>query len=286
MSSIAFLLMNGLISGLIVALIALGLSLIFGVMGIVNMAHGDFYMLGAVGAFYVVTAMGCSFWCALLIAPLLIALMAAPIERFLLRPYEGHPSLTMIATIGISFILQTTSLALYGGVPKQISNPWPVNFNILGISYPGYRILIALISILVLSSVWIFLYRTKYGILVRASMQDKDTANALGINVNSVLISTFALGAALAALGGVLASPIYQVSYLMGNDVVLLCFIVVIIGGLGSLEGTLVTALGISALEGILAHFLNPTNAKAAIFIFMVIVLLVKPRGLLGDPDR
>jgi branched-chain amino acid transport system permease protein len=278
--------MNGLISGLIIALIALGLSLIFGVMGIVNMAHGDFYMFGAVGAFYAVTAMGGSFWLTLLIVPLLIAIMSAPIERFILRPYEGNPSLTMIATVGISFMLQTTSLALYGGIPKQISNPWPVNFDILGISYPGYRILVALISILVLSLIWFFLYKTSYGILIRASMQDKDTANALGINVNSVLILTFALGAALAALGGVLASPIYQVSYLMGNDVILLCFIVVIIGGLGSLEGTLLAALGISALEGVLAHFLNPTNAKAAIFILMVIVLLLKPQGLLGDPDR
>jgi branched-chain amino acid transport system permease protein len=283
--SITFLLMNGLIWGLIIALIALGLSLIFGVMGIVNMAHGDLYMIGAVVAFYVVSLLG-NFWLALLVAPLLMAVIAAPMERFVLRPYEGNPSLTMIATVGISFIVQTTALAVYGGIPKKISNPWPVSFHILGVSYPGYRFLIALISILILTGLWLFLYRTNYGILVRASMQDRDMANAMGINVNRILITTFVLGAALAAAGGVLAAPIYQVSYLMGNDVILLCFIVVIIGGLGSLEGTLVAALGICALEGMLANFLSPTRARAAIFVVMVIVLMLRPQGLFGARER
>jgi len=285
LSSITFLLMNGLIWGLIVALIALGLSLIFGVMGIVNMAHGDLYMIGAVVTFYVVSLLG-NFWLALLVAPLLMALIAAPMERFVLRPYEGNPSLTMIATVGISFIVQTAALAIYGGIPQKIPNPWPVNFNLLGVSYPGYRFLIALISILILAGIWLFLYRTNYGILIRASMQDREMANAMGINVNRILVTTFVLGAALAVVGGVLAAPIYQVSYLMGNDVILLCFIVVIIGGLGSLEGTLVAALGICAVEGVLAHFLSPTRARAAIFVVMVVVLMLRPQGLFGEKER
>jgi branched-chain amino acid transport system permease protein len=285
LSSIAFLLINGLIWGLIIALIALGLSLIFGVMGIVNMAHGDLYMIGAVVAYTVVSVAG-SFWLGLLIAPLIMAVIAAPLERFVLRPYEGNPSSTMIATVGISFMIQTAALALYGGIPKKITDPWPFCFNLLGVSYPGYRLLVALIAIAILTAIWLLLYRTSYGILIRAAMQERDMANAMGINVNRVLMATFVLGSVLAVVGGVLAAPIYQVFYLMGNDVILLSFIVVIIGGLGSLEGTLVAALGICALEGVMTHFLTPTRARAGIFAVMVIVLLLRPQGLFGTRER
>jgi len=189
----------------------------------------------------------------------------------------------MIATVGISFVIQQVALAAYGGIPKKISNPWPVSFNLLGVDYPGYRLLVAAISILILIGLWFFLYRTSYGVLVRASMQDREMANAMGIDVNRVLITTFVMGSVLAAVGGVLAAPINQVFYLMGNEVILLSFIVVIIGGLGSLTGTLIAALSLCSLEGVLAAFLSPTQARAAIFIIMVIVLMRRPRGLFTD---
>ena len=230
-STLLFLLINGLIWGLIVSLIALGLSLIFGVMGIVNMAHGDIYMAGAVLAFYAVGYFG-NFWISLLVVPFIIILVSAPLERYVLRPYEGYHSSSMIATVGISFIIQQVALATYGGIPKKIMNPWPVSFNLLGVDYPGYRLLVAGISILILVGLWLFLYRTPHGILVRASMQDREMASAMGIDVNKVLITTFVMGSVLAAVGGVLAAPINQVFYLMGHDVILLSFIVVIIGGL------------------------------------------------------
>jgi branched-chain amino acid transport system permease protein len=276
---VLFLLINGLIWGLIIALMALGLSLIFGVMGIVNMAHGDIYMAGAVLSFYIVTMFG-NFWLSLLLIPLVVILISAPIERFVLRPYEGHHATTMIATVGISFIIQQVALWTFGGIPKKIPNPWPVSFNFLGVDYPGYRFLLAFISILILVGLWIFLYRTPYGILLRASMQDREMANAMGINVNRVLITTFVLGSVFATVGGVLAAPINQVSYLMGNDVILLCFIVVIIGGLGSLKGTFIAALSICALEGVMASVLSPIQARAAIFIVMIMVLIRRPQGL------
>ena len=279
---ILFYLINGLIWGLIIALISLGLSLIFGVMGIVNMAHGDIYMIGAMLSFYFVSLFG-NFWISLLIVPLIVALIAAPTERFILRPFEGHPSVTMIATVGISFILQQVALATFGGIPKKISSPWEVSFDFLGVSYPGYRLLVAAISTLIIIGVWLFLYRTSLGILIRASMQDKEMASAMGINVNKVLIGTFVLGSVLAAIGGVLAAPISQVFYLMGNDVILLCFIVVIVGGLGSLEGTLIAALILSSVEGAMAAFLTPTEARAMIFIIMVAVLMLRPQGLFGS---
>jgi branched-chain amino acid transport system permease protein len=284
-ATVLFLLMNGLIWGLIIALIALGLSLIFGVMGIVNMAHGDLYMAGAVLAFFLIPLFG-SFWLALIVVPLIIALIAAPIERFILRPYEGHHSVTMIATVGISFILQQVALAAYGGIPKKMSAPWEASFSLLGVDYPGYRLLIAAISILILIAIWLFLYRTSFGILIRASIQDQQMAAAMGINTSKVLVSTFVLGSSLAAIGGVLAAPVTQVSYLMGTDVGLLSFIVVIVGGLGSLGGTLIAALALCSLEGVLAAVLTPVQSKAAIFVVMIVVLMLRPRGLFGERER
>ena len=284
LSTVLFLLVNGLIWGLIIALIALGLSLIFGVMGIVNMAHGDIYMIGAVIAITLVPYLG-NFWLGLLIVPLLVAVVAIPVERWVLRPYEGHHSVTMIATTGISFILQQVILATYGGIPKKMVNPWPVTFKLFGVDYEGYRLLIAAISILILMALWVFLYKTNYGILIRASIQDRDMASAMGIDVSRVLIITFVLGSVLAALGGVLAAPVAQVFYLMGNDVVLLAFIVVIIGGLGSLAGTLVAALGLSSLEGVMSSVLTPIQSKAAILVVMIIILMIRPRGLFGERE-
>jgi branched-chain amino acid transport system permease protein len=284
LTTILFLFVNGLIWGLIIALIALGLSLIFGVMGIVNMAHGDIYMVGAVLALSLVPFIG-NFWLALLIVPLIVAIIAIPVERYVLRPYEGHHSVTMIATTGISFILQQVVLATYGGIPMKIMNPWPVSFNLFGVQYEGYRLLIAAISVLILIAVWLFLYRTSYGILIRASIQDRNMASAMGIDVNKVLIATFAIGCILAAVGGVLAAPVTQVFYLMGNDVVLLAFIVVIIGGLGSLGGTLIAALGLTSIEGMMSAFLNPIQSKAAILVVMVVILMLRPRGLFGERE-
>jgi len=281
-STVLFLFINGLIWGLIIALIALGLTLIFGVMGIVNMAHGDIYMAGAVLSFYVVGMFG-NFWLSLILVPVIVILFAAPLERLVLRPYEGYHSTSMIATVGISFIIQQIALGTYGGIPKKISNPWPMSFNFLGVDYPGYRFLVGFISILILAGLWLFLYRTSYGILVRASMQDREMASAMGIDVNKILITTFVLGSVLAAVGGVLAAPIYQVFYLMGHDVILLSFIVVIIGGLGSLKGTLIAALALCSIEGVMASFLSPVQAKAAIFMIMIVLLMRRPRGLFSE---
>jgi branched-chain amino acid transport system permease protein len=285
LATVLFLFINGLVWGLIIALIALGLSLIFGVMGIVNMAHGDIYMVGAVIALALFPYVG-NFWLALLIVPLIIAAIAVPVERFILRPYEGHHSVTMIATTGISFILQQAVLATYGGIPKKMPTPWEFSFNLLGVDYEGYRLLIAAISILILLGVWLFLYKTTFGILIRASIQDRDMASAMGIDVNKVLIATFVIGSVLAAIGGVLAAPVTQVFYLMGNDVVLLAFIVVIIGGLGSLGGTLIAALGLSSLEGVMSAVLTPIQSKAAILVVMIIILMIRPRGLFGESER
>ena len=279
--TVIFLFINGLVWGLVVALIALGLALIFGVMGIVNMAHGDLYMAGAVLAFFLGPLLG-DFWLGLLLVPFAIALIAAPIERYVLRPYEGHPAATMIATVGISFILQQLALAFYGGIPKKMDPPWAASFSLLGVDYPGYRLLVAAVSVAILFGVWLFLYRSSLGILIRASIEDRQMAQAMGINTSRVLVFTFVLGCVLAAVAGVLAAPLTQVSYLMGTDAALLSFIVVIIGGLGSLAGAVVAALAICSMEGVLSAVLTPVQSKAAIFFLMVIILMLRPRGLFG----
>lgn len=278
-STLVFLLVDGFLWGLIIALIALGLSFVFGMMGIVNMAHGDIYMVGAVLSVYVIKWTG-NFWLALLIAPLIIGLICIPTERFVLRSFGGRPAVSMIATVGIAYILQQIVLATYGGIPEMMPNPWPTVINFLGVAYPGYRILIACISVVIIAALWLFLYKTSYGILIRATIQDREMASAIGINDNRILMTTFALGGALAAVGGVLAAPINQVSYLMGNDVILLCFIVVILGGLGSLKGTLIASLSICMLEGSMVIILSPVRARAVIFAVMIVVLIFRPRGL------
>ncbi|MEM3434024.1 MAG: branched-chain amino acid ABC transporter permease [Candidatus Hadarchaeum sp.] len=281
-SDLVFLVINGLIWGLIVALIAIGLTLIFGVMGIVNMAHGDLYMVGAVVSYYVSKFLG-NFWLSLLLGPLLALGLAVPLERVIVRPYAGNPSGSMIATVGLSFIIQQLALAIYGGVPNKIPDPMEASILLFGLSYPTYRIFVAMVSLTILGALWLFLYRTSLGILIRATMQDREMASAMGINTGRILIITFAIGTVLAVLGGVLAAPIRQVFYLMGNDVVLLCFIVVIIGGLGSLRGTFITSLLLCSLEGLLSGFLPPVLARAVTFGLMVVILLWKPRGIYGD---
>lgn len=281
-SDLVFLVINGLIWGLIVALIAIGLTLIFGVMGIVNMAHGDLYMVGAVVSYYVSKFLD-NFWLSLLLGPLLALGLAVPLERIIVRPYAGNPSGSMIATVGLSFIIQQLALAIYGGVPNKIPDPMEASILLFGLSYPTYRIFVAMVSLTILGALWLFLYRTSLGILIRATMQDREMASAMGINTGRILIITFAIGTVLAVLGGVLAAPIRQVFYLMGNDVVLLCFIVVIIGGLGSLKGTFITSLLLCSLEGLLSGFLPPVLARAVTFGLMVVILLWKPRGIYGD---
>jgi len=246
------------------------------------MAHGDIYMAGAVLSFYVLQWFG-NFWLALIIVPVAIGLISIPIERFVLRPFEGRPAVTMIATVGIAFIIQQGVLGIYGGTPNKMPDPWPVYVNLLGVGYPGYRIMIACISVLIITALWLFLYKTSYGILIRATIQDKEMASAIGINDNRILMATFALGGVLAALGGVLAAPINQVFYLMGNDVILLCFIVVIVGGLGSLKGTLIASLTLCTLEAGMTMVLKPIEARVAIFIVMILVLVFRPKGLFSE---
>jgi branched-chain amino acid transport system permease protein len=278
-NTLLFLLTDGLVWGLIVALCALGLTLIFGIMGIINMAHGEVYMLGAMLAVSFSGWTG-SFWTAFIAAPLVVGVLALPVERWVMRPFEGKPLVTMVGTIGLSFIIQQVALIVFGGTPRIVAYPISGSVDLFGVVYPAYRLFAAGLGLALILGLWILLYRTEIGILLRATMEQPEMADALGINTSLIRVGTFGLGAFLAAAGGVLAAPIRQVFFLMGGDVVLFSFMVVIVGGLGSLKGALIAALLMASLEGLLSAAVDPVQARALIMLLMALILVVRPRGL------
>ena len=275
--SVAFL--NAVVWGMIMALIALGLNMIFGLLHIINMAHGALYMLGAVVAWYLIELTG-SFWIALAVAPLCVGVIGIVMEKSLLRRIEDKPITTIICTFGIMLAVQQLVLMIFGGSPRRITSPVTYRFPIFDLQYPLMRIVIALISVGMMMGLWIFLRKTKYGLWMRAVVQDREMAVGLGIPVNKVYMWTFVLGSALAAFSGVLAAPIVSVEFMMGREVLIMAFIIVIVGGMGNLEGSVIAAIMISLIQGIGALFVPPSIATVFALAFMIIVLLIRPQGL------
>ncbi len=282
LSQLTVAVLNGIVWGLIMALIALGLNMIFGLLHIINMAHGALYMLGAVVAWYLIEYIG-SFWIALIIAPLCVGFIGLIIERGLIRTIEDKPITTIICTFGIMLVIQHLVLIIFGGSPRRISPPIAYRFTIFDLQYPSIRIVIALISIAMMIGLWIFLRKTKYGLWMRAVVQDREMAVGLGIPVNKVYMWTFVLGSALAAFSGILAAPIVSVEFMMGREVLILAFIIVIVGGMGNLEGSVLAAIMISLIQGVGALFVPPSIATVFALAFMIIVLLLRPQGLFGE---
>jgi len=272
---------NGLVWGLILALIALGLTLVFGVIRIINVAHGDLYMLGAVAGWYVI-GYTLNFWIALVIVPIIVAIVGLVMERSVLRPIEDKAILTIIATFGVSMVLQQTVLATFGGAPQRIEPPFRAVVELYGYGYDMFRLFVGGFSIVAIVALWLFLYRTRFGTWVRAVRQDRELALGVGIPTNRVYAVTFAIGSGLAALGGVLAAPIVALDFQMGIDILPSALMVVIIGGLGSLEGSLVAALILGEMEGIASVFVTPTTAKILQLLTMSVILLARPQGLFG----
>jgi branched-chain amino acid transport system permease protein len=276
---VLFQLLNGLVWGLVIALIALGLALIFGIMEVINVAHGSLYMLGAVIAWYVLGLTG-SFAAAVLIAPVAVGALSMAMERVVLRPIENEKVLTIIATTGVMLVLQHAVLATFGGGVQRVPSPAPGAVRILGIHYPVYRLAVAATSVAVIAALWLFLSRTRYGLWLRAVRQDGKMATALGIPVGRVYMLAMGLGGMLAGLGGVLAAPIVVVQYQMGFDILATVFIVVVIGGFGSLFGAAATAVLLGMLEGVITVFTTPTWARIASLAIMGAILLARPDGI------
>jgi branched-chain amino acid transport system permease protein len=282
--------LEGTVTAAVLALTALGLSLVFGVMRVVNVAHGEFFMLGAVLAWWFASLVSGSpalgFLVALVLSPLAVGAAALLCERTVLRRVNYDPEATIVATIGLLYIIQQLALSFYGPDARPV--PAPISFRIQfpWFGYSGYKLVVVAASVALLIATWLVLTRTRLGLVMRATQYDRETAQAFAIPVNRVYAIVFAIGAMLAAVAAVLIVPIQQAHYLMGHDPLLLSFIVVIIGGLGSILGTVVAAAIVGLSDGVISVFFSPTLAKILATLLVALVLVVRPQGLFGEAPR
>jgi branched-subunit amino acid ABC-type transport system permease component len=271
---------NGIVTGMILALVASGLTLIFGIMDVVNFAHGELFMLGAYVGVVVLAATG-NFWAALLLACLIVAMLGAVMQLLTLRPLVGRdPLTTILATFGLSLVLQNYALWQFGPVARKINEPFTGHFTLFHLEYPWYRLVIAMLSAAIIGGLWLFLKYGTFGIWIRATTQDRVMAQAMGIPVPWVHTAVFAMGAGMAAASGVLFGPLVGVSHTMGLDWVLKAFIVVVVGGMGNLGGSIAAAIFISLLEAYAAIWVSPAQAVIVSFVVLILTLLFRPTGL------
>ena len=271
---------NGIVTGMILALVASGLTLIFGIMDVVNFAHGELFMLGAYVGVIVLAATG-NFWLALVCSVFLVGLLGAAIHITTLRPLMGRdPLTTILATFGMSLVLQNFALWEFGPVARKIQEPFTGYFSLFYLDYPWYRLMIAGLSAAIIGALWLFLKYGSYGIWIRATTQDRVMAEAMGIPVPRVLTAVFAIGAGMAAASGVLFGPLVGVNHAMGLDWVLKAFIVVVVGGMGNLGGSILASIFISLLEAYASLIVSPAQAVIVSFVALILTLLFRPTGL------
>ena len=282
--------LEGLVQAAVLCLTAVGLSLVFGVMRVVNVAHGEFFMLGAVLAWWVTSTLpggaALGFFAALLIAPLLVGGVALCTDRLILARLNYQPEATIVATIGILYIIQQTVLLTFGPDARAVDAPFYFRVQFPWFGYSGYKLLVVVAAALLLLVAWYVITRTRIGLIMRATRFDSATAQCFGIPVGRVYAIVFAVGAMFAAVGAVLVVPVRQAHYLMGLEPLLLSFIVVIIGGLGSIRGTVLAAIIIGFSDGLISVFFSPTLAKMASTMLVALVLVFRPDGLFAVRTR
>ena len=274
----------GLVNGAFYAMLSLGLAVIFGLLDIVNFAHGALYMVGAFAAWIMLDKFGINFWFALILAPLVVGVLGVVIERtFLKRLYGLDPLYGLLLTFGLSLILEGIFRDQYGvsgqsyPVPDLLAGATNLGFMIL----PNYRAFVVVASIVVCLGTWYLIERTRLGAYLRAGTENAKLVQAFGVNVPLMVMLTYGAGAALAAMAGVLAAPIIQVTPLMGSNLIIVVFAVVVIGGMGSILGSVITGLGLGVIEGLTRVF-YPEASSVVVFVVMVIVLIIRPAGLFG----
>ncbi|HVI95228.1 MAG TPA: branched-chain amino acid ABC transporter permease [Anaeromyxobacter sp.] len=277
-------LLVGLINGSFYALLSLGLAIIFGLLNVVNFAHGAQYMMGAFAAWMGLTYLGISYWWALLLAPAAVGLLGVAVERLLLRRLYGLDNLYgLLLTFGLALVAEGLFHQAYG----NSGNPYPVPELLRGgvrlgfMFLPLYRIWVVVVAIAVCGASWFVIERTALGAYLRAGTENPKLLQAFGVNVPLMFTITYGFGVALAAFAGVMAAPVYQVQPLMGSSIIIVVFAVVVIGGMGSILGSIVTGLGLGLVEG-LTKYLYPEASSVVVFVVMAIVLLVRPAGLFG----
>jgi branched-chain amino acid transport system permease protein len=277
-------LLIGLINGSFYALLSLGLAVIFGLLNIINFTHGAQYMMGAFGAWFLLQYAGLGYWWALLIAPVAVGLIGIALERTMLqRLYKLDHLYGLLLTFGLALIIQGLFRNQFGssGLPYRIPDQLTGGRNLGFMVLPNYRAWVIVFSLCICLGTWWVIERTKLGAYLRAATENPTLVRAFGINVPRMITLTYGFGVALAAMAGVLAAPIYQVNPLMGADLIIVVFAVVVIGGMGSIMGSIVTGFGLGVVEGLTKVF-YPEASSTVIFVVMALVLLVKPAGLFG----
>ncbi len=277
-------LLVGLINGSFYALLSLGLAIIFGLLNVINFCHGALYMLGALVAWVMLEHLGVGYWAALIISPIVVGLFGVVIERTMLKRIQGlDPLYGLLLTFGLALVIQGVARNYFGvsgepyDIPAQLTGGKNLGFMFL----PNYRAWVVLVSVLICTLTWFVTERTRIGSYLRAATENPVLVQAFGINVPRLITITYGLGVALAALAGVMAAPIYRVNPLMGADLIIVVFAVVVIGGMGSILGSIVTGFGLGVIEGLTKVF-YPEASTTVVFVIMAIVLLVKPAGLFG----
>ena len=277
-------LMLGLVNGSFYAMLSLGLAVIFGLLGIVNFAHGALYMMGAYVAWLCLEKFGLNFWAALLIAPLVVGALGVAVERTLLkRLYNIDPIYGLLLTFGLALIAEGIFRDQFGvsgqqyPVPEALQGATNLGFMVL----PNYRAFVIVASLVICLSTWYTIERTRLGAYLRAGTENPKLVQAFGINVPVMVMLTYGAGAGLAALAGVLAAPVIQITPLMGSNLIIVVFAVVVIGGMGSILGSIITGLVLGLIEGLTKVF-YPEASSIVVFVIMAIVLMIRPAGLFG----
>jgi branched-chain amino acid transport system permease protein len=274
----------GLSNGAFYALLSLGLAVIFGMLNVINFAHGAQYMMGAFVAWMLLTYAGLPFWAALVIVPIVVGAFGLLIEKLLLsRLYQLDHLYGLLLTFGLALIIEGVFRHQYGVSGLPYANPLPGYLPLGFMNLPYYRGFAILFSLIVCLATWYTIEKTKLGAYLRAATERPDLVQAMGINVPRMLSLTYAFGVALAGLAGVLAAPIYSVTPLMGSSLIIVVFAVVVIGGMGSILGSILTGFGLGLVEGLTKVFYPPAS-NTVVFVIMVIVLLLRPQGLFGTP--
>lgn len=276
---------HGLVIGSTLALICIGLSLVFGVMKVVNFAHGELFMIGSFCCYYILLLIP-NFWIATLGALIITGVLSAVIERLTIRPILKRSEMYgLLITFGVGVILMEFVRLIWGAAPRHIFGPFSGSISFLGVVYPEYRLFVLLITAPLIVGMWFLLHKTQFGSIIRATSQDSDMAMILGVDIRNIYSITFILGGILAALGGCILAPITAVYHTLGTDIILRAFAVVIIGGMGSFKGTITAALIIGELES-LSYLLIPyTFIRIMIFAFMAGILVIRPSGLFSTQE-
>jgi branched-chain amino acid transport system permease protein len=272
----------GLLTGILYVLVALGLTLIYGILHIVNFAHGEIYMLGAMGVFYLYVVFQLPFWVTLA-AILLLALAAGlVVERAVFRSLRGQWLQLVVASVGLSLIIQSLAWVAFGIQEKNVPSTFTGVVSLGGIRLPTERLVAAAVGVVLVAALYLLVYRTKVGLAMRAIEEDEETARMLGIDADRVAALACAIGFALAALAGAFVAPIYSLNPGMGLEAILMSFLIIIVGGLGSITGTILAGLLVGVIQSVGAVLFGAEAAYGLVFVVMIVVLVVRPSGLLG----